>query len=256
MIYTIFEKELMKKELSRLSKVMSERGICSRREADRFIEAGQVSVNGEIISVLGTRVPENAEIKLLAKAQKTQSLKITVILNKPIGYVSTQPEKGYPEALELITPQNQVKREGRGPELHKKKLAVAGRLDIDSNGLLVLTQDGAMAKKLIGDDSNMEKEYLVRVEGDVNEGTIKRLSHGLSLDGSPLKPVIVEIVKTGPKSGLLRFILTEGKKRQIRRMCEIVKLNVTSLKRVRIGKVALGDLPVGKWRFLRKGEAF
>lgn len=243
----------MKKELVRLSKVMSERGICSRREADRFIESGQVSVNGEIISVLGTRVPENADIKLLAKAQKAQSLKATIILNKPIGYVSTQPEKGYPEALELITPQNQVKREPGSSfkDLPRKKLAVAGRLDIDSNGLLVLTQDGAIAKKLIGDDSDIEKEYLVRVDGDVTDGIIKRL-HGLGLDGSTLKPVQVEIVKPG----LLRFVLIEGKKRQIRRMCELVKLHVTSLKRVRIGKVTLGDLPVGKWRYLRKGETF
>lgn len=236
--------------LSRLSKVMSERGICSRREADRFIEAGQVSVNGEIVSVLGTRVPINAEIKLLEKAQRAKALKVTILLNKPIGYVSTQPEKGYPEALELITPQNQAKRE-KG-ELNRKKLAVAGRLDIDSNGLLVLTQDGAIAKKLIGEDSNIEKEYLVRVEGDVTEGAIKRLSGGLSLDGSLLKSAQVELVKPG----LLRIILVEGKKRQIRRMCELVKLKVISLKRVRIGKVSLGDLPVGKWRYLRKGESF
>lgn len=241
----------MKKGFFRLSKVMSERGICSRREADRFIEAGQVSVNGEIISVLGSRVEENAEIKLLAKAQKTQSLKVTLILNKPIGYVSTQPEKGYPEALELITPQNQVRR-GKRFSVPKKKLAVAGRLDIDSSGLLVLTQDGQIARKLIGEDSKMEKEYLVRVEGDANEGVIKRLFCGLSLDGAPLKPAKVEIVKPG----LLRFILTEGKKRQIRRMCELVRLKVISLKRVRIGKVFLGDLPAGKWRYLTPGEQF
>lgn len=233
---------------------MSERGICSRREADRFIEAGQVSVNGEIVTVLGTKVPDNAVIKLLAHAQKTQSQKVTIILNKPIGYVSTQPEKGYPEALELITPQNQVKKEGGGSfnTVHKRKLAVAGRLDIDSNGMLVLTQDGAIAKKLIGEESGMEKEYLVRVEGDLNDAILRRLSHGLRLDGKALKPVKVEVAKPG----LLRFILTEGKKRQIRRMCELVKLNVISLKRVRVGKVALGDLPVGKWRYLRSGESF
>lgn len=247
----------MKKEytvLPRLSKVMSERGICSRREADRFIQAGLVSVNGEVLSELGTRVPENAEIKLLAKAEKTLKLKVTILLNKPIGYVSTQPEKGYPEAIELITPQNQVRKQGDASfdKSHKMKLAVAGRLDIDSNGLLVLTQDGALAKKLIGNDSDMEKEYLVRVEGNVNDGTIARLSSGLSLDGSSLKSAKVEIVKPG----LLRFTIREGKKRQIRRMCELVKLRVMSLKRVRIGKVMLGDLPVGKWRYLRRGESF
>lgn len=243
----------MKKELQRLSKVLSQRGICSRREADRFIEAGQISVNGEIISVLGTKVPEDADIKLLPKAEKTQSSKVTILLNKPIGYVSTQPEKNYPEALDLIRPENQFKK-GKGTSFNPailRKLAVAGRLDIDSKGLLILTQDGALAKKIVSEDSLVEKEYLVRVEGELKEQTLRKLMKGLSLDGDSLKPVKVEVLE----EGLLRMTLVEGKKRQIRRMCELVKLHVVNLKRVRVGGIHLADLPEGKWRYLHPKES-
>ena len=131
-------------------------------------------------------------------------------------------------------------------------LAPAGRLDIDSQGLLVLTQDGRIAKQLIGEDSQIEKEYLVRVDGQLSEKDLKLLNHGLSLDGARLKPAKV----SWQNKDQLRFILKEGKKRQIRRMCELVGLKVVGLKRVRIGKVRLGDLPQGEWRYLRPDERF
>ena len=242
----------MKKPLQRLSKIMSLRGICSRREADRFIEAGQVSVNGQVVSELGTKIRDDADIQLLAQAKKYQSNKVTILLNKPIGYVSTQPEKEYPEALDLITPANQYKKD-KGPKFepaHLRKLAVAGRLDIDSKGLLILTQDGAIAKKIVGAESEVEKEYLVRVEGEITELAVRKLKKGLSLDGEALKFAKIEVIE----AGLMKFIITEGKKRQIRRMCELVKLRVISLKRVRVGSVVLADLPEGKWRFLRPNE--
>lgn len=236
-----------KQTVERLSKIMSERGICSRREADRYIEAGLVVVDGEVISELGTKVSPNAKIELKAEAARKQSNKVTILLNKPIGYVSGQPEKGYSAAIELITPQNQYRRAG-GPVFnpgHRSKLATAGRLDIDSRGLLVFTQDGALVKKLIGEDSEVEKEYLVRVEGDLKDTVIRKLTHGMILDKKKLKPVKVEQIEPG----LLRFTLTEGRKRQIRRMCEQARLKVISLKRVRVGEMVLGDLPEGKWKF-------
>ena len=246
----------MEENLVRLSKIMSERGICSRREADRYIEQGQVLVDGEVVSTLGTRVSPDAEVELLSEAQKHQSQKVTILLNKPLGVVSTQPEDGYQEALELITPENQqMRNRGKDNALrpsHLKKLAATGRLDIDSKGLLVFTQDGALVKKLIGPESNMEKEYIVRVDGRVDEGVIKKLQFGLSLDGKALKRAQVEQMNPN----LLRFVLKEGKKRQIRRMCELVGLRVEKLKRVRIGGVRLGDLPIGMWRFLEPWEKF
>jgi len=238
----------------RLSKLMSQRGICSRREADLYIEQGLVFVDGQRISELGTRVHPDCEIKLAAQASQQQQARVTLLLNKPIGYVSGQPEPGFTPAVTLIRPEN-LWSEGGGPEFrpsHLKGLAPAGRLDIDSTGLLVLTQDGRIAKLLIGDNSQIEKEYLVRVQGDLSEQGMKLLNHGLSLDGQVLRPAKV----SWQNEDQLRFVLREGRKRQIRRMCELVGLKVIGLKRVRIGSVALGKLPVGKWRYLRVDERF
>lgn len=246
--------EVVISTLVRLSKLMSERGLCSRREADRYIEQGLVLVDGEKVDTLGTKVSPDCTIELLERAQRQQEDKVTVLLNKPLGIVSTQPEKGYTPAIDLITADNQERADG-DPKLHPrhlKKLAVAGRLDIDSKGLLVLTQDGVIVKQLIGPESNMEKEYLVGVEGNISEEMLKRLRFGLELDGKPLKRAKVKQIQ----ANLLQIILKEGKKRQIRRMCELVGLKVRKLKRVRMGQVRLGDLPEGKWRFLQEHETF
>lgn len=242
-------------EKIRLSKVMSERGLCSRREADVFIERGWVYVDGEQITELGTRIDPNAGITLNKQAQYTQAQRVTILLNKPIGFVSGQPEPGFKPAISLITAENRF-REDRSPQRFSpaqlRGLAPAGRLDIDSLGLLVLTQDGRIAKQLIGDDSKIEKEYLVRVEGTLSDKGLKLLNHGLNLDGAALKPAKV----SWQNEDQLRFVLREGKKRQIRRMCELVGLKVTGLKRIRIGSVKLGDLPIGQWRYLRPDEKF
>ena len=241
-------------EGGRLSKVMSERGMCSRREADLWIERGWVFVDGERISELGTRIKPDADIVISKEAKHDQAKQVTVLLNKPVGYVSGQPEPGFTPAITLITAENQVKQSG-DPEFKPwmlRNLAPSGRLDIDSTGLLVLTQDGRVAKKLIGDDSQVEKEYLVRVAGEMIPDGLKLLQHGLELDGKPLKQAWVKQLNEDQ----LHFILKEGKKRQIRRMCELVGLRVLGLKRVRIGRVKLGDLQLGQWRFLRADEAF
>jgi 23S rRNA pseudouridine2604 synthase len=230
---------------------MSDRGLCSRREADTYIAAGQVLVDGEIISVLGTKVPITAEVILKDQARITQENKVTIILNKPVGYVSTQPEKGYVAAIDLIRPENQFSGNRRKLSPHQRRnLNVAGRLDIDSKGLLLFSQDGTVVKRIIGPDADLEKEYIVGVEGQITKQAMQKLSHGLILDGKPLKMAVVEMVGRN----LLRFVLKEGKKRQIRRMCELVNLKVLKLKRVRIGGIVLGNLPEGKWRFLDSKE--
>jgi 23S rRNA pseudouridine2604 synthase len=241
----------MPDEVVRLSKLMAQRGLCSRREADAFIEQGLVSVDGVVIDQLGTKVAPDVHITLAPQAVKKQKELITIILNKPVGYVSAQPEPGYIPAIKLITVANQF---GKGkkrliPE-HLKGLAVAGRLDIDSQGLLVFTQDGRLAKKIIGEESRVEKEYIVRVQGDLPDDKLRLLRGGLALDGRPLKPAHVEWINRDQ----LRFVLREGRKRQIRRMCDLVGLKIAGLKRVRIGKIRLGDLPEGKWRFLEPEE--
>lgn len=242
-------------EKVRLSKVMSERGLCSRREADQYIEQGLVYVDGEQITQLGTRIFPDQKITLAKAAQAQQSARVTILLHKPIGYVSGQPEPGYTPAITLITAASRDP-EDRAPlrfsPSQLKGLAPAGRLDIDSTGLIVFTQDGRIAKQLIGENSGVEKEYLVRVEGRLAADGLAKLRLGLSLDGRALKPAQVE----WQNDDQLRFVLREGRKRQIRRMCELVGLKVVGLKRVRVGKVRLGKLPVGKWRYLRPGENF
>ncbi len=240
----------MSDEPVRLSKLMAHRGMCSRREADRYIEQGLVLVDGEVVDQLGSRILPHQSIELKQAAQKAQAERYTILLNKPVGYVSNLPEKGYEAASELILPENHI---GAGnPELGWKGLAPAGRLDIDSMGLLVLTQDGRVAKKLIGENSQIEKEYLIWVEGDISEENLDRLRFGLSLDGKRLKRAGIKKMDDHH----LQFILKEGRKRQIRRMCDQVDLHVTRLMRVRIGNIRLENLPVGKWRYLKPGEAF
>ncbi len=242
-------------DLPRLSKLMSEQGLCSRREADEWIENGWVKVDGEVVDTLGTRISPKAKIEIAPAAAQHQSESVTILLHKPIGYVSGQAEDGYEPAFVLVRPENRWEEDRSSRPLkqgHLRGLAPAGRLDIDSTGLLVLTQDGRVARRLVGDDSKVEKEYLVRVEGTLDEDGMKLLNHGLSLDGVKLKPANV----SWQNEEQLRFVLREGKKRQIRRMCEMVGLHVVGLKRIRIGSVALGKLPVGTWRFLRSDEKF
>ena len=242
-------------EKVRVSKLMSEQGICSRREADSYIERGWVLVDGVPVTELGTRAFPTQKITLTRQAQSKQQASVTILLNKPIGYVSGQPEPGYQPAVVLIKPDarwSDDKMPLRFSATHLRGLAPAGRLDIDSQGLIVFTQDGRIAKQLIGQDSQIEKEYLVRVEGALSDENLARLNFGLALDGKPLKRAEVSRLNEDQ----LRFVLREGKKRQIRRMCELVGLKVTGLKRVRIGNVRLGALPEGQWRYLRNDEHF
>jgi len=272
----------------RLNKRMAELGMASRREADEWIAKGWVRVNGKVAE-MGMQVAPDVSISIDDKARGQQATQVTILINKPIGIVSGQAEDGHAPAVSLVQPQNRWADDNARFFFHpsqRKSLVPAGRLDIDSTGLLVLTQDGRVARHLIGEDSLIEKEYLVRViytghaagaNGTLPPGAATQLSriddddpvtsdvqsvfpadrlallrHGLSLDGQALKPAQVQW--QNPEQ--LRFVLTEGKKRQIRRMCELVGLKVVGLKRVRIGRVMLGHLPVGQWRYLQPHEKF
>lgn len=247
----------------RINKRLADEGRCSRREADDWVARGWVRVNGET-AVTGQRVGAYDRITIDRRAGDAQAQRVTILLNKPVGYVSGQAEDGHEPAVVLIQPRNRW----HGDETHRhfspaqlRGLAPAGRLDIDSIGLLVLTQDGRVARQLIGEESTITKEYLVRVRySDVAQDVqatfpperLALLRHGLSLDGHVLRPAQVDW--QNPEQ--LRFVLSEGRKRQIRRMCEQVGLDVTGLKRVRIGRIRLGALPVGAWRYLGADEHF
>jgi 23S rRNA pseudouridine2604 synthase len=242
----------------RVAKLMTERGLSSRREADEWIEAGWVRVDGRL-AVLGQRALPDVRIDIDPRARAEQARRVTVLLHKPIGYVSGQAEDGHEPALTLVTRDNRWEGDASGIEFqggHLRHLAPAGRLDIDSTGLLVLTQDGRIAKRLIGDETRVEKEYLVRVAydgpGRLPDEAMERLRHGLVLDDVALRPARV----SWQNEDQLRVVLREGRKRQIRRMCELVGLKVLGLKRVRIGSVVLGPLPAGQWRYLRDDERF
>ena len=275
----------------RLNKRMAELGMASRREADEWIGKGWVRVDGKV-APMGLQIRPDAQIEVDPQAHGQQANQVTILINKPLGIVSGQAEDGHLPAITLVQPQNRWADDNARFFFHPrqlKSLVPAGRLDIDSTGLLVLTQDGRVARQLIGEDARMEKEYLVRVAytgapnlaaatsaaathaphanqlarttddavtTDVQsvfpKAELQKLRHGLSLDGKPLLPAQVEW--QNPEQ--LRFVLTEGKKRQIRRMCELVGLKVMALKRVRVGRVMLGNLPVGQWRYLAPHEKF
>jgi len=247
----------------RLNKRLADLGLCSRREADDWIARGWVRVNGEV-AAMGLKVGAQDRVEVDRGARAQQAQRVTILLNKPVGYVSGQAEDGHRPAVALIEARTRWQDDRvrtRFSPAHLRGLAPAGRLDIDSTGLLVLTQDGRVARQLIGADSRVTKEYLVRVRcGDLDKDVqsalpaaqLARLRHGLALDGQALKPA--EVDWQNPEQ--LRFVLAEGKKRQIRRMCEQVGLTVTALKRVRIGRVSLGLLPPGQWRYLDTHERF
>ncbi len=247
----------------RINKRLADMGLCSRREADEWVEKGWVRVNGEV-AVMGQNVVAADRITVEREARERQDQQVTILIHKPVGYVSGQAEDGHEPAVTLVTPQNHWNQDSSRTRFNfaqLKGLAPCGRLDIDSVGLLVMTQDGRVARQIIGEDSEVDKEYLVRVtygDRDIDVQSVfpaeqlARLRHGLSLDGEALKPAQVDW--QNPEQ--LRFVLTEGKKRQIRRMCELVGLRVVGLKRIRIGRVTLGNLPVGQWRYLGAHEQF
>src|SRR3954466_9266277 len=181
----------------RVSKLMTERGLASRREADAWIEAGWVRVDGAV-AVLGLRARPDAVIDGDQRARAQQARRVTVLLHKPLGVVSGQAEDGYEPAIVLVKPAHRWSGDASRIDFHPgqlRGLAPAGRLDIDSTGLLVLTQDGRIAKLLIGDETRVEKEYLVRVRhlrpGRLPDAELERLRHGLELDGRPLRPARV-----------------------------------------------------------------
>jgi 23S rRNA pseudouridine2604 synthase len=241
-----------------VSKLLTDRGLASRREADAWIEAGWVRVDGRL-AVLGQRAAPDAVIEVDPLARRQQASRVTVLLHKPLGIVSGQAEDGHAPAASLIGAGTRWAGDTSPLHFHPgqlRGLAPAGRLDLDSTGLLVLTQDGRIAKLLIGDQTRVEKEYRVHVaavDGRPPRAVdISRLGHGLVLDDVALRPARVSWIN----DEILRVVLREGRKRQIRRMCELVGLRVLALERVRIGSVQLGALPPGQWRYLGEHERF
>ena len=235
-------------EAARLNKVMGQAGLCSRREADALIAAGLVSIDGAVVTDAGRRIEPGQTLTLSEAASEALAEGVTIMIHKPVGLVSGQPEPGKVPAVRLLTAENRI---GDGPvPAQDASLPPIGRLDDDSRGLLLLSSDGVVAKAVIGPASDLDKEYRVRVAGEVTDRALGLLRHGLMLDGRVLKRAQV----TQLDKDRLKVVLREGRNRQIRRMAEMVGLRVTDLKRVRIGPLSLGDLPEGKWRHLTAEE--
>lgn len=236
-------------EPQRVNKWLAQSGVCSRREAEGLIAQGLVSIDGQTVEDAGRKIEQGQTLTLSDQAQQSLGAALTVMIHKPVGVVSAQPDPGQVPAVRLLT-RNALVGAAEVIPGRDSRLAPIGRLDMDSRGLLILSEDGVVAKAVIGPDSELEKEYLVRVQGDLTKEKINALRFGLALDGRQLKRARVDNMG----SNKLRFILTEGRNRQIRRMCDLVGLGVVDLLRVRVGPILLGDLPEGRWRVLSAEE--
>jgi 23S rRNA pseudouridine2604 synthase len=229
----------------RINKWLAQAGVCSRREAEALVADGRVFINGARVDDPGRKIAPGQTLEV--RGGVTTGL--TVVVHKPVGVVSAHPEPGQTEAAALLTPAN-WRGDGPAPAVAEMSLPPVGRLDRDSRGLLLLSSDGVLAKAVIGPASEIEKEYLVTVDGVVTARKLGLLRHGLRLDGRDLRPAKV----ARRDDGRLRMVLTEGRNRQIRRMCALVDLDVVDLLRVRVGPLTLGNLPEGCWRALREAE--
>jgi 23S rRNA pseudouridine2604 synthase len=236
-------------EPQRVNRWLAQSGVCSRREAEAMILEGLVSIDGEVVQDAGRKIAPGQTLTLADKATAVLADSLTVVIHKPEGVVSAHPEPGQTEAFQLLTREALVGEASRIPD-QETSLPPVGRLDRDSRGLLMLSEDGVVARAVIGPQSELEKEYRVKVAGQVTEKKLRMLRHGLQLDGRQLRTADVRTID----DQRLCIILTEGRNRQIRRMCELVGLEVMDLVRVRIGPITLGELPEGCWRVLTPEE--
>ena len=225
----------------RLQKILSARGVASRRAAEGWLAAGRVTVNGRTARVGDKADPERDEIRVDGRLLAGPARRTYVMLNKPRGYVTTlSDEKGRKTVAELVADCG-------------ARVWPVGRLDLDSEGLLLLTDDGALTQRLIHPSHEVEKEYRVRVRGDV-DAALPVLTGPMELDGQALRPARVRVLNRTPGGGTLSITIHEGKNRQVRRMCAAAGLEVAALKRVREGTLTLGGLKPGEWRRLTREE--
>lgn len=236
-------------EPQRVNRWLAQNGVCSRREAEGLIAQGLVSIDGARVDDVGRKIEPGQTLTLADVAQAALESSMTVVIHKPVGVVSSQPDEGQVPAVRLLTKDALYGPAAKIPDWDSR-LAPVGRLDMDSRGLLILSEDGVVAKAVIGPESKLEKEYMVRVAGEITEKKLGMLRHGLQLDGRQLRYAKVKVVQ----GQQMRFVLKEGRNRQIRRMCELVGLEVVDLLRTRIGPITLGALPEGRWRPLAPEE--
>lgn len=227
----------------RLQKYLADSGICSRRKAEEYILAGRVRVNGEVINTLGTKVDdEKDKIYFDNKLLKQEEKKVYLMLNKPEGYVTTVKDQ-----FDRKTVMDLIKD-------IPYRIVPIGRLDYDTSGLLLFTNDGEVVYKLTHPKHNIDKVYEAKIKGIPSKEEIKNFENGLYIDNYKTSKAKLEIIKTEKDTSIVRITIHEGKNRQVRKMCEKIGHSVIKLKRISIGNLKLGNLPVGEYRILNKKE--
>ena len=231
-------------DIVRLQKYIAMCGVASRRAAEELIQGGQVRVNGEVVRELGTKVEVGADaVEVAGKLIKAASKNYYVMLNKPVGYVSTVKDQfDRPTVIDLL--QDEI----------KSRIFPVGRLDYDTQGLLLLTNDGDFTYKVTHPKFKVDKTYIATLKGGLTIRGLQMLRRGVVIDGYKTAPAEVEILSAEQGKTMVRITIHEGKNRQVRKMMEAVGSKVTALERISIGKVALGNLPLGRWRYLTSHE--
>jgi 23S rRNA pseudouridine2605 synthase len=229
--------------LERLQKIISAAGITSRRASETLISNGQVAVNGIVVTELGSKAdPAKDTITVDGKALKINAQRLYILLNKPPGYITALKDgQGRPLVTDLLKDV---------PD----RVYPVGRLDYNTEGLLLLTNDGEWANRLMHPRHEIEKEYHVRVRGKVIDQQLKRMAEGVELEDGMTAPAVVNLVKSGEQNDWISVAIHEGRNRQVRRMCEAVSLSVVRLKRIRYGSLDLGTIRAGHFRYLTDAE--
>ena len=227
----------------RLQKFIAECGIASRRSAEKMIESGRVYVNGELVDYMGCVIdPDCDVVEIDGRVIKQESKKYYIMLNKPKNYVTTvSDDLGRPTVMQLVSDIN-------------ARIYPVGRLDFDTTGLLIMTNDGEFANILTHPRHVVNKAYIARIDKPLDEAQLQRLRSGIELDGVMTAPAKAENIKHPQKGYEVKITIHEGKNRQVRRMLDAVGANVMSLKRIAVGSLTLGNLPEGKWRRLSDAE--
>ena len=228
----------------RLQKYLAECGVASRRKCEEYILQGKVKVNNKIITELGTKInPEKDKVTFEGKEVKKENQKVYILLNKPIGYVTTAEEQfGRDKVLDLVKV--------------KERIVPVGRLDMYTSGALILTNDGEFVYKVTHPKHEITKTYTVTIHGIITKQEVEQLSNGVKIDGYITKPAKVKILKTDEEKNISRIEITihEGKNRQVRKMCEAIGKKVIALHRSKIGNIGVKDLKLGQWRYLKENE--
>ena len=228
----------------RLQKYMASCGLASRRKCEEYILQGKVKVNGKTVTELGTKViPNKDKVEFEGKEIKSEEKNIYILLNKPIGYVTTSKDQfGRDSVLDLVK--------------IKERVVPVGRLDMYTSGALILTNDGDFVYKVTHPKHEITKTYTVTLKGIITKEEVEKIKNGVDIGDYITKPAKVKILKTDTEKNIsrLEIIIHEGKNRQVRRMCEAVGRKVLALHRTKIGEISVKEIPLGKWRKLEQKE--